>query len=444
MKKINALELIALSVGAIIGWGAFILPGELFIKKIGLLNSVIGLILGALFMIIIEKSYKYMINNFSIVGGEVGYTYIGFGKNIAFLIGWILILAYISIITLNVTTILLVIEKFFGNILKIGFSYSMGGSHIYFLEIIVMTIIILFFSYCNMRGLKYSAKIQNIMVIILVVVVFGMMLIAITNTNLDKSLMYNQLEINKKNLNIKGILKIIAISPWAYVGFDTVTQVITEMKIKKRKIAILTEIAIILGCFIYITLILLTGINYNREMLTVGNIIWATGSSVQKIFGEQGVIILGVSLLMAVTAGINGFFMVTIKLIKNMIEINLISKFFIKYKKGVVFLIAIVVLIISCMGKNLLLWMTEISSLGAALGYLLTCLTVIKVSYKTKERKVFVLSLIGAILSLFFCILLLLPGLDSSLTIYSSIILGIWIVLGFFLYFIKIFKEEIE
>lgn len=32
-QSISKLEIISLSVGAIIGWGAFILPGEFFIKK---------------------------------------------------------------------------------------------------------------------------------------------------------------------------------------------------------------------------------------------------------------------------------------------------------------------------------------------------------------------------------------------------------------------------
>ena len=440
MKKINALELIALSVGAIIGWGAFILPGELFIKEIGVLNSIIGLGIGAITMIIIEKSYKYMISNFSVEGGEFGYAYIGFNKLISFITGWFLILAYVSIIPLNTTAVILIIEKFFGNILKFGFSYKIVESYIYFPELVVIFLIIGFFTYCNIKGILYSTKVQNIMVILLVIFVLGLGIIALLDVKIDKILLYNQLLINKKNINIFKIMKILAITPWAYIGFATVTQVTNDLKIPSKKISLLTEFSIILGCIIYIILILLTGINYDTKILNTENVVWATGSSIEEIFGKKGLALLGIALLMAVLAGVNGFFIATIKLIESMNSKNMLPLFLSKSKNNIIIFVSIIVLMISCIGRNILLWITDISSLGAAIGYLSTCLTVMRLSYQKKEKNFFNISLIGGIISLGFCVLLLFPNFASNLTIYSYVILIVWMIIGISFY-IKINKR---
>lgn len=442
MKKISALELIALSVGAIIGWGAFILPGELFIKETGLLNSIIGLGFGAITMIIIEKSYKYMISNFSVEGGEFGYVNIGFNKIISFITGWFLILAYISIIPLNVTAVILIIEKFWGNILKFGFSYKVVESQIYFPELVVIVLIVSFFMYTNIKGIFYSTRIQNIMVILLVIFVLGLGIIALLILEIDKKLLYKQLVINQENINFFKIMKIIAITPWAYIGFATVTQVINDLKIKRRKISLLTEFSIILGYIIYVILILLTGINYDIKILNNENIVWATGNSIEKIFGDKGIVILGIALLMAVAAGINGFFIATIKLIESMSKKEMFPIFLSEKRNNIVIFISIIVLIISFIGRHILLWITDISSLGAAIGYLFTCLTVVKLSYQKKERLFLIISLIGGIISLFFCVLLLFPNFDSNLSVYSYIILIVWIILGI-IFYIKINKKDI-
>ena len=56
-KNMGMLDVLSLAIGAIIGWGAFVLPGDLFIKETGVVNTFIGMSLGAMIMIIIEKNY---------------------------------------------------------------------------------------------------------------------------------------------------------------------------------------------------------------------------------------------------------------------------------------------------------------------------------------------------------------------------------------------------
>lgn len=56
---IKKIDILSLAIGAIIGTGAFLLPGTMFLKA-GMLNSIIAIFIGGLIMVIIEnESFIY-------------------------------------------------------------------------------------------------------------------------------------------------------------------------------------------------------------------------------------------------------------------------------------------------------------------------------------------------------------------------------------------------
>ena len=69
-KEIGKFEVISIAIGSIIGTGAFLLPGDLFLSRIGFLNTVIGIALGAVLVFVIEKNYSFLIKRFPKAGGE--------------------------------------------------------------------------------------------------------------------------------------------------------------------------------------------------------------------------------------------------------------------------------------------------------------------------------------------------------------------------------------
>lgn len=438
-QSISKLEIISLSVGAIIGWGAFILPGEFFIKKIGTLNSIIGLLIGAMIMMIIEKSYQYMIEKYPVSGGEFSYTYKAFGKETSFIVGWYLLLAYLCIIPLNATAVVLVIEKVFGPILKTYFLYKIADYPIYLPEVIVSSLFIIFFSYFNIKGLKYSSVLQKIMVLFLVSIICVMGISSLFFMDLDRNVLYSQIN-NLEQINISNIMKVIAISPWAYIGFDTIAQVANNINFSRKKIQILSNISIIIGFIIYVLLILITALEYDSKILESSiSISWATGNVVENIFGKKGVLLLGFSLLMAVTAGINGFFIATTKLMFSISKAKMLPKIFTnidsnKIPKNIIIFLTVVSIITPWFGRKILLWITDVSSIGAAIGYMFTCFSAAKIAYLEKIKLSVFWGIIGGILGIIFSILLLVPQLGSSLTKPSYIAFVAWTLLGFIFY----------
>ena len=102
-----------LALGAIIGWGCFVLPGTAFLPKAGPGGTAMGMLIGALLIIVIAVSYGYLIRKFPISGGEFIYAKEAFGKRNAFVCGWAMILAYWSLIPLNATALAMISRYLF-------------------------------------------------------------------------------------------------------------------------------------------------------------------------------------------------------------------------------------------------------------------------------------------------------------------------------------------
>jgi len=73
-KKLSPLNVWSLALGCIIGWGAFVMPGNTFLGKAGPLGTAIAMGIAALIMIIIAFNYNFMINKYPVAGGEFTYT----------------------------------------------------------------------------------------------------------------------------------------------------------------------------------------------------------------------------------------------------------------------------------------------------------------------------------------------------------------------------------
>ena len=69
----------ALAFGCVVGFGCFIMPGTAFLPFAGPLGTVLGLVLGALLMLIIGANYHYLMNGCAEPGGTYSYARNSFG-----------------------------------------------------------------------------------------------------------------------------------------------------------------------------------------------------------------------------------------------------------------------------------------------------------------------------------------------------------------------------
>ncbi len=429
-KKLNRIDILALALGSIIGWGSFTLPGSKFLRESGIISTAIGFILGGFAIIFIQKGYHIMMEKHVEDGGEFSYTYKNMGKANGFIVGWSLTLCYISMVPLNATAFVLVLKKLFGSGIDFIYLYKIAGYPVYLSEILIASLIILIFTYVNIKGLKVSSRVQNIMILLMVVnviIVFAYMF-----TKVDHSLLRNTYILNYK-FNIAEVAKVFAIAPFLFVGFDVIPQVSTELNFEAPKATKMAIFAILSAVMFYNLLNITTGLAYTPEKAVLEQ--WALGSAVLNNMGYIGFLLLIISLAGAVAGGINGFMLGSSKLIGSLAKYRMIPEMYKSENHNGVFVngvkfVALVSLIAPWFGREVIIYIVNMSSLLAAVAYFYVCY----ISLKNSRAYDRFLSAIGALVSLTFIGLLIIPGSPAKLNTPSLVMLIIWTILGYFYY----------
>lgn len=86
-KKLRYIDVLGLVIGAIIGWGSFTLPGTKFLREAGVINTFIGLLIGGVFIMVIQNGYHIMLENHREDGGEFTYALNHLGTGHGFVVG---------------------------------------------------------------------------------------------------------------------------------------------------------------------------------------------------------------------------------------------------------------------------------------------------------------------------------------------------------------------
>lgn len=430
-KRLSKLDILALALGSIIGWGSFTLPGTKFLPESGVINTAIGLILGGIAIIFIVQGYHVMMSTHHEDGGEFSYTYNNLGKKHGFIVGWFLILCYISMVPLNATAFVLVVKKFFGSVVTFGYLYDIGGTSVYLSEILIASSIIIVFAKINIQGLKMSSKVQNVMILLTVaniMVIFTMML-----TTQGTSVL-KEYYITPYTFDLAQIAKVFAIAPFLFVGFDVIPQVSTDLDFSASKAVRVTILAVFAGVVFYNLNNITTALVFAPQAGVLEE--WALGSAVLSRLGFAAFILLLISLAGAVSGGINGFMLGGSKLIGALAQYKLIPEKYNyenqngMYTKAIRF-ITIVSLVAPWFGREMIIYIVDMSSLLAAIVYFYVCM----ISYRKSIGYSRKLSAVGAFVSLVFMGLLVIPGSPGQLQLPSFIFMIIWSSLGVFYYF---------
>ena len=463
-KKLNPMDVWAIAFGCIIGWGAFINPGEKFLPNSGVLGTAIAIAIGAIVMIIISVSYAYMIRKHPKAGGEFIYAKQCFGRIPAYICGWFLIAAYLSNVPLNSTALGLVIDGLAPNSLHFGFSYEISGNTIYLGEILVACGVLILFAVINMLGTKKAGIVQTILAVMLAVSVLTLVIATIASPvtnwdNIGPLWGYNKLpEGYESKAGTSGIMSAIlatlAIAPWAFVGFETIPQAAEEFKFSFKKVIFIMVIAILFGTFVYIANNTITALvikNWPEYILSGGK--WPLLYATQQILGKvPGSIILGTAVLSAILSGIMGFYMASSRLIFSMGREGFLPRFFgtVDKKHHVPQFAILFCLIISLvgpfLGRKVLTWFVDMASIGTSIGFVFTCLAAFVMLRKHKDGKwpIKILAIAGLVFAVLFIVIQLIPigDLGVNFSTESYIIFAVWIVLGVIFFIWQEFSKK--
>lgn len=441
-KNLSPLNIVALALGAIIGSGCFLLPGDMFLKTAGPLGTALGLLVGAIMMGVIAYNYGYMVNKYPVAGGEFAFTFKSLERNHAFICGWFLTLSYLSVVPFNATALGMISRYLFPGVVQKGYLYTVVGSEVFIGEVLLASLVLTIFAITNIKGVKMAGLVQTIITFGLVGSVTLLSIATIINNEVSMS---NLLPLFPSNVApITGVLAIIAITPFLFVGFDSIPQAAEEYDFSPKMTFKLMITAIGFGFMMYVAVNTITAIIYPWEEFISSQPLWATGTAIEYLLGTFGILLLGISLFTAIIAGINGFYVAASRLLYAMGRAMALPSWFGKLHPkyntpaNAIIFTAIISLIAPWFGREVLGWIVDMSATGAAIGFLYTSISSYKIAKKhnefSKNKWIKTTSLLGIIFSTGFLMLLLIPNMPTFLSIQARGSLLIWLLLGIVFY----------
>ncbi len=464
-RTLKPVHVWSLALGSIIGWGAFVMPGNTFLPNAGPAGTAIAMGIAALIMISIAFNYSYMINRYPLAGGEYVYAKNSFGEIMGFVCAWFLSLAYLAIVPLNATALALIGRNLFPQVFKWGYLYTLQGYEIYAGEILLAVLALVVFAVLCIRGIGVAGKFQTFLAFALVGSVAILGIVALFSPAASLSNLAPAFQTAEDgSVNMVGMIAVIAVAPWAFVGFDSIPQASEEFNFSPKKSKVIMILSILFGGLLYVILNTISAAvvpdgyaNWQAYIADMGNldglVSMPTFNAAKELLGTPGLIILAIALFCAVLSGIIGFYTATSRLMYSLAQDRVLPAPFgnLHPKSKTPYMAIIFVLIVSLtapwFGRNVLGWVVDMSSIGAAIGYAFTSLATLVTAIKYRDGGILlkINAVLGTLLSVAFAVLLLSPkgwGL-GGLGIESRIALIIWCGLGILFYVIsKVTKKN--
>lgn len=436
-RKVSKLGLLTMSIGGMVGWGAFMQPGLKFLPNAGVLNTIIAMFIGLIMVATIASCYGIILNKSpNSTGGEYSYSKLAFKQKHSFVVGWFLMIVFIGIAALNATSFALIFKNVLFPSADFITLYNVAGSPVTLGEILISVAVVTIFSWLMIRGVQAVVKVQNIVTVALIIIVISIFTLALGKIDFANSPLVAYLD--PATINLSGIITILVITPWAYYGVSNIPKVASDAKLPYKQVILITILSLVCGYFVYSMLLVLTASMFSQSDL-VGYKGWATGDAIKQLFGNTGLMFLTFGLGFAIFSGVNSFYMGAARVMSSMSEDGLLpKKFSIKHKKygtpyQTIIFILVIIIAAPFFGRQVLTWIVDMSALGGAVIFFYTALTAYKISSGIEK----VVGAIATVFSSIFVLLLIIPGSPGFLSMQSIVMLILWSVLGILFYVIN-------
>jgi basic amino acid/polyamine antiporter, APA family len=276
-RSLGPLSLISLGVGGIIGAGIFTLTGVAAAQNAGP-GLVISFVLAAIGCVFAGLCYSEFSTMIPIAGSAYTYAYATMGELIAWIIGWDLILEYsVGAATVSIGWSQTLVAFLHGlgidlpaKLLASPFQSSVmpDGSTVYGIINLPAVIIVVLISILLMTGIRESAGVNNIIVVLKVSVILVFIAIGwsyIHPANLTPLIPPNTTG-NFGDFGYSGLLAGAGVIFFAYIGFDAVSTAAQEAKVPKRDmpIGIIGSLLVCTVLFILYTHVLTGMVDYHK------------------------------------------------------------------------------------------------------------------------------------------------------------------------------------
>lgn len=449
-KKLTPLNAWAFSFACAIGWAAFVMPATFFLPNGGITGSVWGFLIGGALMCVIALNYHYLGNLYPTRGGIYNLVKASLSRTQAFAASWAMGLAHLCCIPLNAKAMGMLCRKILEEFLHITFKLSFFNSDTVMVEAVIVVMALLLFGMLNMHGIKQTALIQTIGAIVLLGGIVIMLAAALfTVQDAERCLTPSFYPGTTPN---HAFMTIFIMTPWAFVGFDSLSKISTEANFPMKKLGRIMIIAIICGTFAYVANIFTALLGMPAEYASwpeyldslkglSGVASFPVALAAKRAMGTVGTAIFFASCISATLTGLVGFFVSISRLIYQMAQDNVLPPSIGKLdpKRGTpvnaIRLVVVIALGLSLL-RNAFDFIEELASVATALGYGYCSMAALMNALKQRKTCYIVTGTVGVLVSFAWIFFLLVPvrSLSSAISETAMICVIFWIFLGILVY----------
>ena len=454
---LSPLAVWALSAGSAIGWGSLVVTGSTYLAKAGPMGSILGLLTGFAVMLLVAYHYHFLANRYPGTGGLYNYVKYIFGYDRAFLVAWFMFLVYISIFWANATSIPLFARYFLQNVFSVGYLYTIFGYEVYLGEVLVTLAAIALVAVLCMVSKVATARCMEVLAIaftIGITVCFGA-----ARLGHGSSGMTMEPAFLPEPGAFRQIVRIAFISPWAFIGFESVSHSAAEYRFRHRNMFRVLVLSLLVITALYLFVILLSVSAYPADCSSWLDYITRLNEykgiaglpafyAVNHYMGPAGVYILMASLLALILTSLIGMMRTLSRLCYAVAQDGILSERYAKLSRrqipvNAILLVLLVSLPIPFVGRTAIGWTVDTSTIGATILYGFASMAVFKAAGQEGQKPTRLAA--GVSLAVFAALLavMLMPGVFSDHTIETEtyVLLALWSVLGL-IFFNRVIRKD--
>lgn len=435
-RVLGRKEVLALSFGAMIGWGWIVLTGS-WIQSAGSLGSILAFLLGGLAIVLIGLTYAELAAALPQSGGEHVYSYRALGHFASFVCTWAIVLGYVSVVAFEAVALPTVIDNLIPGY-QVGYLWTVAGWDVMASWVAVGMLGSIMMTAVNYFGVQTASLIQKVVTVLILAV--GVMFITGAlfegeTGNMDPLLVSGS----------AGIITVLMMVPFMFVGFDVIPQAAEEVNLPPREIGKMLIFSVLMAVAFYSLIIL--GVSLAIPASAISADVLTVPQAMQSIYGAPWAAKL---MILAGVAGIvtswNAFYIGGSRAIYALAHAGMLPAFLAKlhprYKTptNAILLIGMLSTAAPLLGRKALVWFVDAGSLAIVIAYLFVALSFVVLRVREpnmprpfKVRSGMLIGVVAVLLSLVMAAMYM-PFSPSALVPVEWALFVAWMGIGLGLY----------
>lgn len=445
----------AFSLGTSVGWGSLVVTSSTYLAQAGPLGSVLGLAAGMLLMMVISRNYAYLMNACPEPGGAYAYSREVFGHDHGFLTGWFLALTYLAVLWANATSIPLFARFFLGDLFQKGYLYTLFGYDVYLGEALLSLLVLAGAATLCVKSWRAAYRVMVGLVFLFTAgigIVFAGALMG-----LDRPMSPAFVPDSDAMMQI---IQIAVISPWAFIGFESISHSAEEFSFNRKKSFRVLLVAVVSTTALYICVTLLSVMAYPPQynswveyIRDRGNLSGLAGIpafyAADHYLGSFGVAVLMAALLALIITSLIGNLTAVSRLFCAFARDRVLPDRFAGLNRqsvpaSALWLAAALSAAIPFLGRTAIGWIVDVTTIGATLIYGFVSAAAWKLAGQRSDRAERITGLTGVGFMIAFGLYILLPNLisTSSMEKETYFLFIVWSVLGFVFFRVILRRDQ--